>query len=465
MSSNEYSRRAFLAATTSVLAAGCATPGATGNAPLINTAAVVPGRLSPNEKLNIAAIGVGGMGRNNIAACAEENIVALCDVDWGFAGRIGDLYPNARRYSDFREMFDKEDKNIDAVIIATPDHTHAVIAMEAIRRKKHIYLQKPLAHNLHEVRVLTEAARVAGIQTQMGNQGHSSDQIRRVYEWIEDGAIGPVRQVYAWSDRPVGGDPWSDFPLMARPAETPPVPETLHWDLWLGPAPARPYHPVYHPLTWRGFYDFGTGALGDMGCHILDPAFFALKLGHPSVVQATTTHFEPGVQEETYARASVVRYQFPERGNMPPLKLTWFDGRLKPPVPEAFGPEDELGGNGALFIGEKGVIGHGSHGASGAKLYPKSLADSYQDPPKTLPRVPQEEGAHEKDWVRACKEGTPASSNFEYGGALTEMVLLGVLALRVPNERLLWDGAAQRVTNHESANALINPPYREGWSL
>ena len=202
-----------------------------------------------------------------------------------------------------------------------------------------------------------------------------------------------------------------------------------------------------------------------MGCHILDPAFYALRLGHPTSVQATTTHYEPGVQDETYPRACIVRYQFPERGNLPPVKLTWFDGRLKPPVPEAFEPGEELGGNGALFIGEKGVISHGSHGAGGLTLHPKSLRERYPDPPKTIPRVEQQDGAHEKDWIRACKDGRPASSSFDYGGPLTEMVLIGVLALRVPNQRLDWDGDLQRITNHEAANALINPPYREGWRL
>lgn len=455
---HDITRRAFLAtATTSAVATGCATR--------VNTARVVPGKISPNEKLNIAGIGVGGMGKGNLAACREENIVALCDVDHGHAGKILDTYPSATRYHDFRKMFDAEANKIDGVIIATPDHTHAVIAMAAIGLGKHVYCQKPLAHSLHEVRKVTEAARAAGVQTQMGNQGHSSEQIRRLKEWIMDGAIGPVHEVHAWSDRPVGGDPWSDFPLMGRPKETPPVPESLHWDLWLGPAPERPYHPVYHPLTWRGFYDFGTGPLGDMGCHILDPAFWALELGHPTSVQATTTHHDPAVSAETYPRASIVRYQFPARGKMPPVKLTWFDGRLKPPVPADFPPGEELGGNGAIFLGEKGTIVHGSHGASSLTLYPASLRESYEQPPRRLPRVEQQDGAHERDWVRACKDGTPASSNFEYGGALTEMVLLGVLAIRMKDRNLVWDGAAQRINDDDEANALVNPPYRAGWTL
>lgn len=451
-------RRAFLAATTTAVAAA--------GAPLrANAAEVVPGKKSPNEKLNIAAIGIGGMGRANIRACAEENIVALCDVDHTFAAPVFDEFPDATRYHDYRILLEKEDKNIDAVVVATPDHTHAVIGMAAMKMGKHLYCQKPLAHSLHEVRAMTEAAREYGVQTQMGNQGHSSDSIRRLCEWVADDAIGAIREVYAWSDRPVGGHPWSDFPLMARPEETPPVPEGLDWDLWLGPAQERPYHPIYHPLKWRGFVDFGTGALGDMGCHILDPAFWALKLGHPDSVQATTTHFDPAVAAETYPRACSVRYDFPEREGMPPVKLTWFDGRMKPPIPEGMDKGFRLGSNGALFIGEKGAIVHGSHGAGGLRLLPNALKDSYKDPEETIPRVKDGNGAHEKDWIRACKDGHPASSNFDYGGGLSEMVLLGVLAIRVPDHRLDWDGDQMQITNNREADALVNPEFRAGWTL
>ena len=459
MLKNAISRRTFLA-TTAAAATGCAT-----SAPRVNTAQVVPGKVSPNEKLNIAAIGIGGMGSANLEACSTENIVALCDVDPGYAGKVFETYPGARRYRDFRKMFDAEANNIDGVIIATPDHTHAVIAMAAMRLGKHVYCQKPLAHNLYEVRKLTDTAFECKVQTQMGNQGHSSEQIRRLCEWIDDGAIGGVREVHAWSDRPVGGDPWSDFPIMKRPADTPSVPESMDWDLWIGPARFRPYHPIYHPMSWRGFWEFGTGPLGDMGCHILDPAFWALKLGHPTSVQATTTHYEKEVAEETYPRASIVRYQFPARGKMPPVSLTWYDGRLLPPVPKEFDPRQRFDGNGALFLGEKGAIMHGSHGAGNLRLLPRELAREYQQPPKTIPRVKEGDGAHEQDWIRACKDGNPASSNFEYGGGLTEMVLLGVLAMRVKDRKLEWDGEALRVTNDDEANALVNPPYRDGWTL
>lgn len=459
MNGMSISRRAFLAAATTTAAVAAQFPAR------VNAARVVPRKLSPNEKLNIAAVGIGGMGKANLDACSTENIVALCDVDDEYAAKSFEAYPNAARYRDFRLMFEKEDKNIDAVIIATPDHSHAVIAMMAVRLCKHVYCQKPLAHSLYEVRTLTETARECKVQTQMGNQGHSSEQIRRLCEWIQDGAIGPVHEVHAWSDRPVGGDPWSDFPVMARPAETPPVPETLDWDLWLGPAEFRPYHPIYHPMSWRAWFTFGTGPLGDMGCHILDPSFWALNLGHPESVQATTTHYQPEVSNETYPRASIVRYKFPKRGAMPPVSLTWYDGRLLPPIPDIFEPDQRLGGNGALLIGEKGVIMHGSHGAGGLKLFPKALARDYKESAQTLARIKQGNGAHEQDWIRACKDGHPASSNFEYGGALTEIVLLGVLAMRMKDRYLEWGSNALRITNDDEANQLVHPPYREGWTL
>jgi predicted dehydrogenase len=423
------------------------------------------GGQPPSEKLSLAAIGIGGMGASNINACSTENFVALCDVDDGYAGKVFDKFPNAKKYKDFRVMLDKEDKNIDGVVIATPDHTHGVVAMACLQHRKHIYLQKPLAHSIWEVRKVTEAAREAKVQTQMGNQGHSSDEIRMLNEWIADGAIGPVHEVYAWTDRPVGGDPWSDFPIMARPKETPEVPKTMDWDLWLGPVQYRPYHPIYHPMSWRGFWDFGTGPLGDMGCHIIDPAFWVLKLGQPTRVEATTTHYQPDVAAETFPRASIIRYEFPARGDMPPVKLTWSDGRLMPPRPRELEPGRRLEGSGALFIGEKGTIMHGSHGAGGVRIVPETKMKAYKRPEKTLPRVKGGQSGHEQDWIRACKDGKPASSSFEYGGPLTEMVLLGVLAMRFKDAPLEWDAANMKVTNLPEADKLIHPPFRDGWSL
>jgi predicted dehydrogenase len=313
---------------------------------------------------------------------------------------------------------------------------------------------------------VTEAAREnKKIQTQLGNQGHSSEQTRMLSEWIADGAIGKVTEVYAWSDRPVGGQPWSDFLIEARPTDTPPVPPTLDWDLWLGPAEFRPYHPDYCPTKWRSWWAFGCGALGDMGTHILDPAFYALKLGHPTSVQATTTHYKPDEANETFPRASIIRYEFPARGNMPPVKLTWFDGRLKPPIPDCFESGRKLGSNGTILVGEKAAIMHDSHGATGLRIYPESKMKEYKQPPKTLPRVENGMDGHIPDWLRACKDGKPASSNFDYGGPLTEMVLLGVLAMRVKDQRLEWDGKNMKFTNNEKANEYVQPKYREGWTL
>ncbi|MCF7959025.1 MAG: Gfo/Idh/MocA family oxidoreductase [Phycisphaerae bacterium] len=427
---------------------------------------VIPSGLlgadAPSNKLNIAGIGIGGQGRGNIRQCKKENIVALCDVDSNYAGGTFGEYPKAKTFVDYRVMFDKMHKDIDAVVIATPDHTHAVITMAAMKAGKHVFCQKPLTHTVFEARKITEAAKKYGVQTQMGNQGHSSEHIRLLKEWLADDAIGNVTEVHAWTDRPVGGNPWSDFAVKARSNETPPVPETLDWDKWLGPVAYRPYHPDYHPMKWRAWTDFGTGPLGDMGCHILDPAFWALDLGAPDSVQATSTHWKEEVSSETYPRATIVRYEFPARGKRPPVKLTWTDGRLLPPIPDAFEPDRKLPASGAILIGDKGCILHGSHGAGGVRIVPEVQMQAYKRPEKTIPRV---KDGHVGDWIRACKDGKPASSSFEYGGALTEMVLLGVLAIRHPNHKLKWDAKNIRFTNDDQANKMLHIDYRKGWTL
>jgi len=422
------------------------------------------GGQAATDKLNIAAIGVGGMGAANLKACEGENIVALCDVDRVYAAKTFALYPKATVHTDYRTMLEKQ-KDIDAVVIATPDHTHAAITMACLEAGKHVYCQKPLTHTIFEARAIAAAARTHKVVTQMGNQGHSFESIRVLKEWLDDGAIGNVTEVHAWTDRPVGGDPWSDFAVRARPTETPGVPETLDWDRWLGPAAFRPYSPEYLPMKWRAWLDFGTGPLGDMGCHIIDPAFWTLDLGAPTTIEATSTHYEPAVASETYPRASIVRYAFPARGSKPPVKLTWYDGRLLPPIPAELEPGRTLPGSGALLIGDKGIILHGSHGADGVRLVPETRMQAYTRPPKTLRRVTE---GHEGDWIRACKEGpngTPPCSPFEYGAALTEMVLLGVLAIRVKDQRLQWDGPTMRFANNDAANALLRSTYREGWTL
>ena len=426
-----------------------------------------PGNTAPSDKLNIAGIGIGGMGKNNIRQCAEENIVALCDIDDAYAAPVYETYPNAKKYHDFRKMLEKQ-KDIDACIIATPDHTHAVIAMAAMQLGKHVYVQKPITHSVFEARKLTEAARKYKVVTQMGNQGHSGDGIRLTCEWIWDGAIGPIREVHAWTNRPV----WPQGVEVARPVETPPVPETLDWDRWLGPAPYRPYHPTYLPNSWRAWWDFGTGSLGDLGCHVMDPVFMALKLKYPESVEGCISTYwedfwkytEP--KNETYPRSSIVRYKFPAREDMLAVDVTWWDGGLMPPRPEELEEGRKMGDDdgGVLFIGDKGKIMTGCYGA-GPRLIPETKMQEYVKPGKTIDRIPEGSGGHEKDWVRACKGGNPASSNFDYSGPLSEMVLMGNLAVRFPQKRLLWDGENMQVTNDLDANSYVKREYREGWSL
>jgi predicted dehydrogenase len=438
----EISRRDFMGSAAAAVAAFTIVPrhvlGGTGNKP-------------PSEKLNIAGVGSGGMGASNINACSDigENIVALCDVDDDRAKDTFNRYPKARKWKDFRKMLD-EQKDIDAVIVATPDHTHAVAAMYAMRRGKHVYVQKPMTHTVYEARMLTEAARKYKVATQMGNQGHSGDGVRLICEWIWDGAIGPVREVNAWTNRPI----WPQG--IDRPSDTPPVPPTLDWDLWVGPSPMRPYNPCYLPFAWRGWWDFGCGALGDMACHLLDPVFSALKLKYPLSVEACATK----VNNETFPLASIVHYEFPARGDMPPVKLNWFDGGMKPPRPEELEPGRQM--TSVVFIGDKGKLMCGEYGDN-PRLIPEKKMKEYKRPPQTLPRI--EGGHHEKNWIRACKGGEPACSNFDYSGPFTEAVVMGNLVLRRLDHKLLWDGANMKVTNDDEANKFVKQPCREGWSL
>jgi predicted dehydrogenase len=416
---------------------------------------------SVNNKLNIAAIGVGGMGAGNIRKCSDENIVALCDVDFDRAAETLKTYPNARRFRDFRVMLDKMENEIDAVIIATPDHTHAVATMDAMRRCKHVYTQKPLTHSIWEARQLSQAARRYGVATQMGNQGHSSEGARLTVEWIRAGVIGEVREVHCWSDRALRGTRFQNrlyWPqgLSERPESNRPVPNTLEWDLWLGPAPYRDYNEAYVPFNWRGWWDFGTGALGDMGCHIIDHPYWALRLGYPTSVEASSTH----INSETAPLASLVTYDFPAREGLPPVRMYWYDGGIKPPRPEELEAQDEWPVDGVLYVGERGKIMHKSHGGM-PTLIPLSRMDSFNRPDKTLPRV---KGSHEQNWIDACKGEGPACSHFDYSGPLTEVVLLGNLAIRSEGH-LLWDGPNMRVTNNEAANQFVQRQYRQGWNL
>lgn len=411
-----------------------------------------PVHIPPSEKLDIAAIGAGGQAAWDIDNLNSENIVALCDVDSNRAAETFRKYPNATLYKDFRTMLDKE-KNIDAVLVATPDHIHAVATMAAIKRGKHVYCEKPLTHTIYEARQIAKAAKEAKVATQMGNQGEAFEGPRLLCEWISAGAIGNVTEVHVWSNRPAGMWPQGT----QRPKETPPIPSDLDWDLWLGPAPQRPYHPTYVPFSWRGFWDFGTGPLGDMGSHNCAPIFQALKLGRPLSVEARSTK----VYEDTLPLASIAYYQFAARENMPPVKLTWYDGGLMPQRPE----ELEEGRNmssedGIIFVGDKGKILVEGWGAQSPRLIPESKAKAFKKPPKTLPRSI----GHHAEWIRACKEGTPTGSNFDFASLVTEMVLLGNVAIRT-GRKLNWDGPGMKFVNDDNANQYLHSKYRDGWTL
>jgi predicted dehydrogenase len=404
------------------------------------------GNTPPSEKLNIACIGCGGMGGSDIRSVSSENIVALCDVDARRAADSFKRYPKAKKYRDFRDMLEKEEKNIDAVTVSTPDHIHAVASMMAIKMGKHVYCQKPLAHDVFEVRKMTEAAKQYKVVTQMGTQIHATNGMKLMVEIIQSGMIGPVREAHIWSDKKWGGG--------EKPSDTPPVPPELDWDLWLGPAPQRPYHPTYLPGNWRKWWDFGTGTLGDMGCHIFDPAFWALKLARPISVAA-----DPGpYNKETYPTALEVRYQFPARGDLPPVSLTWYDGTTRPPRPKELEAQRKLPSQGGLYVGEKGTILYPHMGAP--RLIPESKMKGFKMPKSFLPRGVN----HYQEWINGCKGGPKPLSNFDYSGPLSESVLLGNVAVRA-GKRLLWDGENMKVTNIPEANQLLRREYRKGWTL
>jgi predicted dehydrogenase len=464
----QFTRRRFLRSTALSTATFTFVPGAVLG---------LRGATPPSEKLNLAGIGIGGQGASDLDQLKDQNIVALCDVDKAYAAKTFQQYPGARQFTDYRQMLDQVPE-IDGVVIATPDHHHAFASMEAIRRGKHVYCEKPLTHSVWEARHLAEAARAAKVATQMGNGGQAQREARRLCEYVWAGAIGEVREVHIWTDRPSNGLFAEYWPQgVARPQDTPPVPATLDWDLWLGPAPSRPYHPAYLPFKWRGWWDFGTGALGDIGCHAMDPVFRALKLGAPLSVQASSTR----VNEESFPLSSIVTYQFPARSAepqainchlrglsgaaagamaMPACKLVWYDGGVRPARPEGL-PEGKLmGDNGRLLIGDKGFILNTS-------VFPDACAKAVAHLPESIPPSP----GHHREWVEACKGGPPAGSNFDWAGPLAESVLLGNVALRVQLReeltlcRLIWDAAALRFTNLDDANKFVRREYRPGWTL
>jgi predicted dehydrogenase len=511
--SKSISRRAFLAKAATTAAAITIVP----------RHVLGRGFVPPSDTLNIAGVGVGGMGRANLINLASQNIVALCDVDWGYAGKSldrldteipalqkridepaaqpqpgqapalpfdgvkakirlehmirlkNDILPKTKRYQDYREMLERQ-KDIDAVFVATPDHMHATIALAAMDLGKHVYVQKPLTWSIAEARRLSERAKETKVATQMGNQGHSLDDARTTVEYVQSGAIGAVREIHIWTNRPLGfwpqgvprpeplKDPsqtpgWSgrdvNTRLAAALAGSYPVPDALAWNLFLGVSPVVPYHPIYHPFNWRGWVDWGVGAIGDMGAHLIDHSMWALNLGFPTTIETISTPFNAA----SYPLATQTFYDFPARGAMPPVKLTWYDGGLLPPKPEELGDEELNKSGGALLIGNKGKLLHDTYGMH-PRLLPKPLHDSVGKPPQSLPRILNED--HETNWVAAAKGATQASCPFEYAARLTEVMLLGVVALRA-GKKIEYDGANMRVTNVPQANDYLRREPRQGW--
>ena len=469
-----YSRRSFLR-DASIVAGGFM---------IVPRHVLGKGFTAPSDKLNIAGIGVGGKAEVNLPYAwnnGAENIVALCDVDDRRAVKARNMWPNVPYYKNFREMLDKEQKNIDAVMITTPDHMHAVHALPCMQLGKHVYLEKPLTHDIYEARILTQAEKKYKVVTQMGNQGSSGDDTRNVETWIQAGAIGPVHTVHVWTNRPV----WPSG--VSLPTGKHDVPKELDWDLWLGTAPVRDYHPAYHPSTWRGWTDFGTGSLGDMGCHFMDVPYRALKLGYPVSVECSVTSVYTGYFQESFYKGSFppsskIHIQFPKRGNLPAVQLIWYDGGIKPKRPAELLPDEEFGewDGGILFEGTKGKLMAGLFGRK-PTLLPTRLMASTTLPTSKIKFVKNGSEGHQTQWTDACKKGYGAytSSPFSQAGPLTETVLMGNLAVLSYNhfemqgnqrkfngrKQLLWDGENMKITNFEPANQFVKREYRSGYRL
>src|SRR4051812_19166462 len=421
-------------------------------------------RLSANDKVNVAGIGVGSQGGSDINSVATEghNIVALCDVDEKYAAKEFAKYPDAKQFKDYRVMLDKMGKEIDAVVIGTPDHTHAVIAMEAMRRGKHVYCEKPLAHTVHEVRELMAAAHKYNVVTQLGNQGHASGSIRRVCEWIWAGAIGEVHTIHAGCD--AFKNVYCQIPNLPKLAEKHDVPKTLDYDLWLGPVQFRPYSPLWVPWNWRGWMHFGGGTIGDWICHVVDPAYWALDLDAPTTVTAEAADYDPVKHGQTYPPGTKITFEFAAKKDRGAVKLVWHDGNTTIPKPEDFPNDEKVPGTGAILFGDKGMIVHGSHGGAGCHLLPESVMDQYSGKNAPAEKIPRVKG-HAWDWIEAIRTGRQAGSNFDYGGPLTEVALLGLIAIRFPGQTLRWEEKAMRFTDNKAASAHLHASYRRGWSL
>jgi len=421
-------------------------------------AVAASGKTPPSDKVNIAGIGVGGQGGGDVRGMAGgNNIVAFADVDSKKAEKIFGEFPDAKKYKDFRKMLDEMEKSIDAVVIGTPDHTHAVTAIAAMKRKKHVYCEKPLAHSVAEVRAMMKAAKQFNVVTQMGNQGHSSDSIRLLVEWIQDGAIGKVEKIDLGCSAVN-----SALGALEKAKAGEPVPDTLDWDLWLGPAQQRPYSSTIHPYNWRGWVPFGNGTIGDWTCHVIDPVFWAFDLGSPTSITAEVKDYDPKTQGDAFPKGDQIVFEFPAKGRRGPITLHWYSGSEK--IPQA--KELEAGRNGvdtgAYVYGDKGVIMYGSHGAGGVRIIPEAKMKEYKQPGQKIPRV---RGGHGGDFIQAIREGRKAGSDFSYGGPLTEIAMLGVIALKMSGTKLIWDGVNAKFTNNAAANAYLNPPYRNGWTL
>ncbi len=437
------------------------------------------GKISPSKKINLAIIGVGGQGTwdmQQLLEFPEVQVIAVADPakrcdysNWWYETDRGTeparqiveehyaeqkqagTYKGCTEYADFREMLEKED--LDAVLVATPDNLHAHASMAAMRKGLHVYCEKPLTHNVDEAQKMAQIASEKKLATQMGNSGQASEMTRRVAEFIAAGTIGQVYEVHDWTNRPV----WPQG--LDRPKDTPPVPGWLDWDIWLGPAPYRPYHPAYLPVQWRGWWDFGTGALGDMACHTFDPIFRAIKLEHPTTVEACYANiFPPDHSEykptETYPHASIVRYEFPARPGFGPVRLNWYDGGLRPARPDELEEQRKIAKSGVMYVGDKGKMLQG-------RIIPESKMKQYKQPPKTLPRSP----GHYNEWVNAIKGGPQPGANFQFAALVTEVVLLGNIALRFPDKKLKWDGKNMKFTNLAEANKYLSREYRTGWTL
>jgi predicted dehydrogenase len=424
---------------------------------------LVHGAESPNAKINVAGIGIGSRGGAVIGEVAAlgHNIVALCDVDEKYAGKEFDKYPDAKRFKDYRVMLEKGEE-IDGVVIGTPDHTHAVIAMEAMRHGKHVYCEKPLAHSVDEVRKLMDASHRYKVVTQLGNQGHSSGSIRRLCEWVWAGAIGHVHTIHAGCD--AFKNVYCQIPNLPKLKEHHEVPKTLDYDLWVGPVEFRPYSPLWVPWNWRGWMHFGGGVIGDWICHVLDPAYWALDLDAPSSIQAEVNDYDLEKHGLTYPPGSKITFEFPARKERGPVKVVWHDGNTVIPRPKDFPADEKVPGTGAILFGEKGMIVHGSHGGANCQLLPEGLMEQYSGKNAPAEKIPRIKG-HAWDWIEAIRTGGQAGSNFDYGGPLTQVGLLGLIALRFPGQKLKWDNKAVRFTNNEAANAHIRSVYRAGWAL